>query len=91
MFPRTVDLNSIGHASNAHQGAALLGLLSFAAAAAPCALLVFVASRLLSAGLQLAPISAFAWCGCRDAVIARCCSSPSDGWSPAAARRWRRR
>jgi hypothetical protein len=62
VFPRTVDLNSIGHASNAHQGAALLGLLSFAVAAAPCALLVFVSSRLLRRP-ELAPILLFAWCG----------------------------
>ncbi len=69
VFPRTVDLNSIGHASNAHQGAALLGLLSFAAAAAPCALLVFGATKVLGRP-QLAPILCVAWCGVAM-VIAR--------------------
>jgi hypothetical protein len=61
IFPRTVDLNSIGHASNAHQGAALLGLLSFVGAAAPCAVLVIVATRLFEQP-SLAPVFVFAWC-----------------------------
>ena len=61
IFPRTVDLNSIGHASNAHQGAALLGLLSFVGGAAPCAVLVIVATRLFDRP-SLAPVFVFAWC-----------------------------
>jgi hypothetical protein len=43
MFPRAVDLSSIGHASNAHQAAALLGLVTFAASIAPSAALVVLA------------------------------------------------
>jgi hypothetical protein len=61
IFPRTVDLNSIGHASNAHQGAALLGLLSFVGGAAPCAVLVIVATRLFDRP-SLAPVFVLAWC-----------------------------
>jgi hypothetical protein len=34
LFPRVVDLNSIGRASNAHGLAALLGMATFVAAAA---------------------------------------------------------
>jgi len=45
MFPRAVDLSSIGHASNAHQAAALLGLLTFAASIAPSAAVVVLALR----------------------------------------------
>jgi hypothetical protein len=41
-----VDLSSIGHASNAHQAAALLGLLAFSGSAAPCAVLVILALRI---------------------------------------------
>ena len=58
---KTVDLNSIGHASNAHQGAALLGMLSFVGGAAPCAVLVIVATRLFDRP-SLAPVFVFAWC-----------------------------
>jgi hypothetical protein len=61
VFPRTVDLSSIGHASNAHQGAALLGLLSFVASAAPSAALVLVATRLLHRP-ELAPVFVLVWC-----------------------------
>ena len=42
LFPRTVDLNSIGRASNAHGFASLAGLLVFVAASAPSVLLVFL-------------------------------------------------
>jgi urea transport system permease protein len=38
-----VDLNSIGTNGNAHQGAALLGMLSLAASAAPPILLTLLA------------------------------------------------
>jgi hypothetical protein len=60
-FPRTVDLNSIGHASNAHQAAALLGLLAFFIAAAPCVILVLVATTLLRQP-SLAPVLVGLWC-----------------------------
>lgn len=46
MFPRAVDLSSIGHASNAHQAAALLGLLAFSGSVAPCVVLVILALRI---------------------------------------------
>jgi hypothetical protein len=60
-FPKTVDLSSIGHASNAHQGAAMLGLLSFVLGAVPSGLLVLLATRLLDRPL-LAPVLVGAWC-----------------------------
>jgi hypothetical protein len=47
VFPRTVDLSSIGNGSNAHQAAGLLGLLSFVVAAAPPALIAIVSRHLL--------------------------------------------
>lgn len=47
IFPRSVDLSSIGNGSNAHQAAGLLGLLSFLVAAAPPALLALFAVHLL--------------------------------------------
>jgi hypothetical protein len=46
IFPKSVDLNSIGNNSNAHQAAGLLGMLAFAVSAAGPVLLTFV-------GLQL--------------------------------------
>jgi hypothetical protein len=62
VFPRSVDLSSIGHASNAHQGAAILGLLSFAVSALPSALIVFVATRLFQRP-PLALLMMVIWCG----------------------------
>jgi hypothetical protein len=47
LFPRSVDLSSIGHGSNAHQAAGLLGLLSFAIACAPPVALALAGLRLL--------------------------------------------
>jgi len=47
VFPRTVDLSSIGNGSNAHQAAGLLGLLSFGLSTVPSALLALLAARLL--------------------------------------------
>ena len=46
ILPRAVDLSAIGKASNAHQGAALLGLVGFAAATAPPSLLAMAADRM---------------------------------------------
>ena len=60
-FPKTVDLNSIGNASNAHQAAALLGMLSFAAAAAPGVLLWAATVRILHRP-DLVPFLVGAWC-----------------------------
>jgi hypothetical protein len=47
IFPKTVDLNSIGNNSNAHQAAGLLGMLAFAASAAPPLLLALLALTVL--------------------------------------------
>jgi hypothetical protein len=61
VFPKIVDLNSIGTNGNAHQAAGLLGMLAFAAAAAPAGLLTFVAVRWLQRP-QLAPLFLLGWC-----------------------------
>jgi hypothetical protein len=61
LFPRAVDLNSIGRGSNAHGAAGLLGLLSFVAAAIPSLLLSFLTARWL-ARPTLAPVVLLAWC-----------------------------
>jgi hypothetical protein len=66
VFPKTVDLNSIGSSSNAHQGAGLLGMLAFAAAMAPPALLTFLALRILHRP-DLVPFLLLGWC-----VVAVC-------------------
>jgi hypothetical protein len=61
IFPKTVDLNSIGTQGNAHQAAALLGMLSFAAAIAPSALLTYLAVRVMKRP-DLAPLFLLGWC-----------------------------
>jgi hypothetical protein len=61
VFPKTIDLNSIGTNGNAHQAAGLLGMLSFAAAIAPTALLVYAAVKLLHRP-DLAPLFLLGWC-----------------------------
>jgi hypothetical protein len=60
-FPKTVDLNSIGSASNAHQGAGLLGILAFAAAGAPSAGLAILAVKVLGRP-ELVAMFLFGWC-----------------------------
>ncbi len=62
LFPRTVDLNSIGRGSNAHGLSGLLGMLSYVAAAAPCVLIILVTSGWLRRP-SLAPVLLLAWCG----------------------------
>ena len=60
IFPRAVDLNSIGRGSNAHGAAGLLGMLAYIAAAAPGTLL----TMLVGVGLQrplLAPLAVVVW------------------------------
>ena len=47
IFPKTVDLNSIGNNSNAHQAAGLLGMLAFAVSAAPAVVLTLVTLSVL--------------------------------------------
>jgi len=61
VFPKTVDLNSIGNSSNAHQGAGLLGMLAFAASMAPPAGLTVLAARILQRP-DLVPIFMLGWC-----------------------------
>jgi len=61
LFPKTVDLNSIGSSSNAHQGATLLGMLSFAAAMAPAVGLTVLAVRVLHRP-DFVPIFMLGWC-----------------------------
>jgi len=61
LFPRTVDLNSVGRGSNAHGLSGLLGMLTFVAAAAPCVLILFAASGWLHRP-SLAPVLLVGWC-----------------------------
>ena len=60
IFPKAVDLNSIGNSSNAHQAAGLLGMLAFAASAAVPALLTFGALGLLHRA-ELVSVFLFGW------------------------------
>ncbi len=60
IFPKSVDLNTIG-SNNAHGLAALMGMLSFGAAAVPPALLAILAVRFLERPV-LAPMFAATWC-----------------------------
>jgi hypothetical protein len=61
LFPRVVDMNSIGRGSNAHGLAGLLGLVTFVVSAAPSALLMLVASQWLDRP-ALVPVFLLAWC-----------------------------
>jgi hypothetical protein len=61
LFPRAVDLNSIGRGSNAHGAAGLIGLLLFVAAGAPSVLLTLVATVILQRP-ALAPVLLLTWC-----------------------------
>ena len=62
IFPRAVDLNSIGRGSNAHGLAGLLGLLLFAASGLPAVLIALVTAGVLHRP-ELTPIVMLAWCG----------------------------
>ena len=59
-FPKSVDLNTIG-SNNAHGIAALMGMVSFVAGAAPPALLTLLAVTFLDRPV-LAPVFVAAWC-----------------------------
>jgi hypothetical protein len=61
IFPKRVDLNSIGNSSNAHQVAGLLGMLSLVASAAPPLLLTLFAVAYLQR-VNMAPVFVLAWC-----------------------------
>jgi hypothetical protein len=60
IFPKAVDLNSIGNSSNAHQAAGLLGMLSFLAAAAVPVILTLVAIEFLHRP-EVAALFLFGW------------------------------
>ena len=61
IFPRVVDLNSIGSGSNAHGLAGLLGLLAFLGAGVPSLLIVMAASRWIERP-ALVPVLLLGWC-----------------------------
>jgi hypothetical protein len=56
LFPKTVDLNSIGNSGNAHQAAGLLGMLGFAASVAPGVLIALGAVKLMHRPELLLPL-----------------------------------
>ena len=62
IFPRAVDLNSIGRGSNAHGAAGLLGTLTALIAGLPCAMLILLAARVLHQ-TALAPLFLLVWIG----------------------------
>ena len=62
IFPRAVDLNSIGRGSNAHGLAGLLGLLLIAASGLPAVLIALVTAGFFHRP-ELTPIVMLAWCG----------------------------
>lgn len=62
VFPRVVDMNSIGRGSNAHGLSGLLGMLAFVAAGVPCLLIVMAASRWIHRP-SLVPVLLLVWCG----------------------------
>ena len=61
LFPRVVDLNSIGRGSNAHGLAALLGMISFVVSALPAVLITFASSAWLH-NTSLVPVLLLLWC-----------------------------
>jgi hypothetical protein len=67
IFPRVVDMNSIGRGSNAHGLSGLLGVLAFVAAGAPSLLIALAASRWLQRP-SLAPLLLLGWCGVTYAI-----------------------
>jgi hypothetical protein len=67
LFPRVVDLNSIGRGSNAHGLAGLLGLLAFVASGAPSVFIVLVVSKWLERP-SLVPVLLLAWCAIAYAI-----------------------
>jgi hypothetical protein len=67
IFPKTVDLSSIGNSGNAHQAAGLLGMLAFVASAAPAALIAFAAVKFLQRP-DLLPLFLAGWCAIAFAI-----------------------
>jgi hypothetical protein len=62
IFPRTVDLNSVGRGSNPHTLATLTGLLALVAATLPVVFVVIVSTVFLER-MWLTPILLTMWCG----------------------------
>lgn len=60
VFPRPVDLNSIGRGSNAHGAAGLLGMLTLLVATAPGALITILVRSVFDRP-NLAPFAVIAW------------------------------
>jgi hypothetical protein len=60
IFPKQVDLNSIGNSGNAHQVAGLLGLLTLVFSAAPSILLTLFAIAYLHR-VNVAPVLVLTW------------------------------
>ena len=67
LFPRAVDLNSIGRGSNAHGLAGLLGFLAFIVSGAPSVLIMLLVSNWLGwpAGV---PVLLVVWCAIAYAI-----------------------
>jgi hypothetical protein len=61
LFPRVVDLNSIGRGSNAHGLAALLGMISFVVATLPAAVIALGTSAWLH-NATFVPLLLLVWC-----------------------------
>ena len=61
VFPREVDMNSIGRGSNAHGAAGLIGLVTFVGAGVPPLLLALLATKGLAQPV-LAPVFVLGWC-----------------------------
>jgi hypothetical protein len=60
LFPRSVDLNSIGRGSNAHGAAGFLGMAAYGIAGAMTLLVALLATRVLDRP-ALAPVMMFVW------------------------------
>ena len=84
IFPRAVDLNSIGRNSNAHGAAGLLGMLAFLAAAAPGLVIALIVGAAMDRP-GLAPSRC--WSGRRSAWRSASPCSGSPRRSSSAARR----
>ncbi len=61
VFPRAVDLNSIGRGSNAHGAAGFIGMVAFVVAGAVPAVLTFLALRVIERP-SAAPLLVAGWC-----------------------------
>jgi hypothetical protein len=61
VFPRAVDLNSVGRGGNAHAAGGLIGLVTIVAGGVPAVFLVLLATRVLERP-ALAPVLIAAWC-----------------------------